>query len=96
MIILDKGHINQFYQPKDQCILVEIALLLVVVEKLSFFESAILKFFLQKNFFFFASFPSKLLNIYGKARIFQNFDDYPSFHKISGVPILALLTQCMC
>ena len=35
-----------------------------------------------------ASFLSKLVNIYGIARIFQNFDDYPGFQKISGVPIL--------
>jgi hypothetical protein len=37
-------------------ILAEIAQLLVVVEKLSFFGSAILKFFLQKKIVF-ASFP---------------------------------------
>ena len=64
-----------------------IAQLLGVVEKLSFFESAILKFFCKKIFFF-ASFLSKLVNIYGIARIFQNFDHYPGFHKISGVPTL--------
>ena len=61
-------------------ILAKIAQLLGVVEKLSFF----LKFFC-KFLFILASFPSKLVNIYGIARISQNFDDYPSFHKISGV-----------
>jgi hypothetical protein len=39
-------------------------------------------------FLFFASFLSKLVNIYWIARIFQNFDDYPGFQKIFGVPIL--------
>ena len=69
--------------------LAKIAQLLVLVEKLSFFESAILNFFFQKKkFFFFASFLFKLVNIHSIARIFQNFDDYPSFHKISGVSIL--------
>jgi hypothetical protein len=38
-------------------ILVKIAQLLVVVEKLSFFKSAILKHFFQKNFFFFCFIP---------------------------------------
>ena len=47
------------------------------IEKLSFFESAILIFFFQKKKFFFASFLSKLVTIYGVTRIFQNFDDYP-------------------
>ena len=42
----------------------------------------------QKKKCFFASIQSKLVNIYGIARIFQNFDDYPGFQKISGVPIL--------
>ena len=79
-ILLTQGPIHE--------ILAVIAQLLGVVEKLSFFESAILKFFLQKKKNFFASFLSKLVNIYGIARIFQNFDDYPGFQKISGVPIL--------
>jgi hypothetical protein len=48
-ILLTQGPIHE--------ILAEIAQLLVVVEKLSFFESAILNFFLQKKYFFFASFP---------------------------------------
>ena len=72
-ILLTQGQIHE--------ILAVIAQLLGVVEKLSFFESAILKFF-------FALFPSKLVNICRIARIFQNFDDYPGFQKISGVPIL--------
>ena len=80
-ILLTQGPIHE--------ILAVIAQLLGVVEKLSFFESAILKIFCNFFFsFFFASFLSKLVNIYGIARIFQNFDDYPSFHKISGVSIL--------
>ena len=53
-----------------------------------FFESDILKFFYKKKKNFFTSFPSKLVNIYGIARIFQNFDDYSGFQKFSGVPIL--------
>jgi hypothetical protein len=64
--------------------LATIAQLLVVVEKLSFFESAILDFFFQKKYFFFALFQSKLDNIYRIARIFQNFDDYPDFQKNQG------------
>ena len=64
----------------------EIAELLVVVEKLSFFESAILKFLCI--FFSFALFLSKLVKIYWIVRIFQNFDDYPGFQKISGMSIL--------
>ena len=71
-ILLTQGPIHE--------ILVVIAQLLGVVEKLSFFELAILNFF--------ASFPSKLVNIDGIARIFENFDDYPGFQKISDVPIL--------
>ena len=66
----------------------EIAQLLVVVEKLSFFESAILKKKLEKNNFFFASFPRKLVNINRIARMGQNFDDYPVFQQIPGMPIL--------
>ena len=79
-ILLTQGPIHE--------ILAVIAQLLGVVEKLSFFEAAILKKILKKKKTFFASFLSKLVNIYGIARIFQNFDDYPSFHKISGVSIL--------
>ena len=44
--------------------------------------------FFEFSFFFFALFPSKIINIYRIARIFQNFVDYPGFQKISGVPIL--------
>jgi hypothetical protein len=69
-------------------ILAVIAQLLGVVEKLSFFESAILQKICKKKSFCFVSFLSKLVNIYGIARIFQNFDDYPGFQKFSGVPIL--------
>jgi len=64
-------------------ILATIAQLLGVVEKLSFFESAILNFFFQKKNFFFTSFLFKLVTIYGVPRIFQNFDDYPDFQKKS-------------
>ena len=81
LILLTQGPVHE--------ILAVIAQLLGVVEKLSFFESAILKFFCKKKKKkFFASFLSKLVNIYGIARIFENFDDYPGFQKISGVPIL--------
>jgi hypothetical protein len=52
----------------------------MVVEKLSFFESAILKISLQKKW--------KLVNIYRIARIDQNFDDYPGFQQIPGMHIL--------
>jgi hypothetical protein len=48
-ILLTQGPIHE--------ILAEIAQLLVVVEKLSFFESAILKKKFHFFFFFFASFP---------------------------------------
>ena len=40
------------------------------------------------KFFFFASFPWKLVNIYRIARMGQNFDDYSDFQKIPGMPIL--------
>ena len=53
----------------------------MVVEKLSFFESAILNFFFQKKKIFFASFLFKLVTIYGVPRIFRNFDDYPDFQQ---------------
>ena len=56
--------------------------------KTQFFWVGHFEIFFAKKKFFFASFPSKLVNIYGIARIFQNFDDYPGFQKISGVPIL--------
>jgi hypothetical protein len=80
-ILLIQGPIHE--------ILAEIAQLLVVVEKLSFFESAILKKKLEKNNFFFASFPRKLVNINRIARMGQNFDDYPVFQQIPGMPILS-------
>ena len=56
-------------------ILEKIVQLLVVVEKLGFFE-----FFFPKKFFF-ALFLFKLVNIHGIARIFQNFDDIPDFQQ---------------
>ena len=56
-IVLTQGPIHE--------ILAKIAQLLVAVEKLSFFESAI----------FFASFLLKLVTIYRVPRIFRNFDD---------------------
>ena len=65
-------------------ILATIAQLLGVVEKLSFFESAILIFFFLKKNFFFASFLFKLVTIYGVPRIFWNFDDYLDFQKNQG------------
>ena len=49
-------------------------------EKLSFFESAILKIFLQN--FFFASFPWKSAQIYMEEWIGRNFDVFPGFQKI--------------
>jgi hypothetical protein len=58
-ILLTQGPIQE--------ILAVIAQLLVVVEKLSFFESAILNFFAKKKKI--ASFLSKLVNIYGIARM---------------------------
>ena len=72
LILLTQGPICE--------ILGTIAQLLVVVEKLSFFESAILfVFFEKKNFF--VSFLSKLVTIYSIPRIFRNFDDYPDFQQ---------------
>ena len=44
------------------------------VEKLSFFESAILNFFFQKKIFFFAFFEWKQVKVYWLARMGQNFD----------------------
>ena len=41
-----------------------------------------------KNSVFFAAFPLKLVNIYRIARMGQNFDDYPGFQQIPGMPIL--------
>ena len=61
-------------------ILVKIAQLLVVVEKLNFFESAIFIFFFKKekkN----ASSQFKSVKIYGIPRMGQNFDDYPDFQQ---------------
>ena len=53
------------------------------VENLSFFESAILNFFL----IFFAS--SRLVTIYGVPRMGRNFDDNPDFqHKARGYEIM--------
>jgi hypothetical protein len=64
-------------------ILVTIAQLLVVVEKLNFFVSAILKFFTpQKNCF--ASNLFKFVKVYGIPRMGRNFDDYPDFQKNHG------------
>ena len=85
-ILLTQGPVHE--------ILAVIAQLLGVVEKLSFFESAILIFFCKKKKDFFASFLSKLVNIYGIASIFQKFDDYFGFQKISGVPILLQHSAC--
>jgi hypothetical protein len=62
-------------------ILVKIAQLLVVVEKLSFFESAILKHFFQKKFFFFASSLFKLVIIYRIPWMERNFEDYFDFQQ---------------
>jgi hypothetical protein len=47
------------------------------IEKLSFFESAILKFC-------FASSKRKSVNIYRIARMGRNFDDYPGFQQKAG------------
>ena len=75
--------IIQTYSPKDQSILAIIAQLLVVVEKRSFFESAILNFF-------FASFLIKLVTIYQKPMFFGNFDEYPDFQqKARGYKIMS-------
>ena len=52
------------------------------VEKLSFFESAILNFFFRKKNFFFASFPWKSAQIYMVEWMGQNFDVFPGFQKI--------------
>ena len=41
-----------------------------------------------------ALFPSKLVNIYRIARIFQNFDDYPGFQKNFWCAY-TFATQCM-
>ena len=51
----------------------------MVVEKLSFFESAILNFFFQKNKKIFALNLFKLVIVYGIPRMGRNFDDYPGF-----------------
>ena len=72
LILLTQGPIYE--------ILVKIAQLLVVVEKLSFFESAILKLFLSKRFFF-ASFLFKSVTIYVIPRMGRKFDDYPDFQQ---------------
>ena len=52
-------------------ILVKIVQLLVMVEKLSFFDFD----------FFFASFLFRLVTIYGIPRIFRNFDDNSDFQQ---------------
>ena len=70
-ILLTQGPIHE--------ILMKIAQLLEVVEKLSFFESAILNFFFRKKNFFFASIFFKLVIVYGIPRMGRNFDDYPGF-----------------
>ena len=51
-------------------------------EKLSFFESAILNFFFQKKYFFFASSPWKLVTNYVLEWMGLNFDVFPSFQQI--------------
>jgi hypothetical protein len=56
-------------------------------ENPSFFESAILKFFLQKKKKL-LQFPWKSVKTYRIARMGQNFDDYPGFPQIPGMPIL--------
>ena len=56
-------------------ILAKNAQLLENVEKLIFFESAILNFLLHSY--------SKLVINYGVPRIFRNFDDYPDFQQKS-------------
>ena len=57
----------------------------MVVEKLSFLESAILNFFFQKKIlFFFAWNLFKLGIVYGIPRMERNFDDYPDFQKNQG------------
>jgi hypothetical protein len=58
--------------------LAKIAQLLVVVEKLSFFESAILIFFFKKKYFL-ASFLFKSISNNGVAWMGLNFDDYSGF-----------------
>ena len=62
-------------------ILAKIAQLLVVVEKLSFFESAILNFFSQKKKKNFASFLFILITNQWVPRMGQNFDNYPDFQQ---------------
>jgi hypothetical protein len=80
LILLTQGPIPE--------ILAKIAQLLVVVEKLSFFESAILSFFFfKKKLFFFASSLFKLVTTYGIPRMGQNFDYYLDFQqKARGIP----------
>ena len=52
-----------------------------------FFFSRQFWFFFFSHFFF-ASFQWKSVNIYRLARLGQNFDDYPGFQQIPGIPIL--------
>ena len=66
-------------------ILAKIARLLVVVEKLSFFESAIFILFKKKK-----NFCSILIQIYGVPMMVRNFGDYPDLQqKARGYKIMS-------
>ena len=74
-ILLTQGPIHEIFMKKYR----ELAIL----KECDFEKSAILNFFLQKRFFFFASFLWKYVQIFMVEWMVRNFEVFPGFQEIS-------------